>query len=155
MNRLFLRDPEREARVQAATFLAAYVLGLPCFCFSPNVLEALRMSELQELSDVMQSRSGLHRLLVYLLAPVAAEEARHMQLIASDPRQARALVQIFRERNRDADVDEAAMLSWAFQEARTLLTSNSRALDLLRKRMESGGATVGDCVSVLEELGGR
>lgn len=150
LNRLFLRDPEREARVQAATFLSAYLLGLPCFCFSPNVLEAVRLGqEVEDLSGLLSSREGLHRLLVYLLAPVAAEEAKHVQLIASDPRQARALLSILRDRS-GLVVDEEAALLWAYHEAKKLLQANSQPLDKLRKRMESGGATVGDCVALLE-----
>ena len=155
LNRLFLKDPEREARVQAATFLVAYLLGLPCFCFSPNVLEAVRMSEVDELKELLTSTNGLNRLLIYLLAPVVVEESNHLQLIISDPRQARALVQIFRERNPELEIDGEAMLLWAFEEARRLLTANTGMLEKLRKRMESGGATVGDCVCVLETQIGR
>lgn len=153
LNRLFLRDPEREARAQAAAFLSAYLLGLPCFCFSPSVLEAARLpNEVgNDFGDVLRSTAGLHRLLVYLLAPVAAEEANHVQLVASDPRQARALVQLFRERNPGVEVDgEGVVLPWAFQEAKRLLQANAGLLDKLRKRMESGGATVGDCAILLE-----
>lgn len=153
LNRLFLRDPEREARAQAAAFLSAYLLGLPCFCFSPSVLEAARLpNEVgSDFRDVLASTAGLHRLLVYLLAPVAAEEANHVQLVASDPRQARALLQLFRERNPGVEVDgEGVVLPWAFQEAKRLLQANAGLLDKLRKRMESGGATVGDCVQLLE-----
>ena len=150
LNRLFLKDPEREARVQAATFLVAYLLGLPCFCFNPNVLEAVRMAEVEELKDLLKSTAGLNRLLIYLLAPVAVEESNHLQLIISDPRQARALVQIFRERNPDLEIDGEAMLLWAFEESRRMLAANSGMLDKLRKRMESGGAPVGDCVCVIE-----
>lgn len=41
-NRLFLRDVERESRAEAGAFLAAYTIGLPCFAFQPNAVEALR-----------------------------------------------------------------------------------------------------------------
>lgn len=154
-NRLFLRDPERECRVQAATFLTAYLLGLPCFCFSPNVLEVMRMVESPSFQGVLGSVTGLQRLLVYLLAPVAAENTRHQQLIVSDPRQARALVKIFQQRNPGMlEDEEAEVLSrWAFHEAKDLLIRNSGLLEKLRRRMESGGATVGDCVLLLEGAG--
>jgi hypothetical protein len=160
LNRLFLRDPEREARVQSATFLIAYLLGLPCFCFSPNVMEAVRLSsDVPDMADSLASTSGLNRLLVYLLAPVAAEESRHAQLIVSDPRQARALVRLFLEKNGGGGEGEESvlggrseeeMLAWAFAEAKRMLTANTGAWEKLRKRMESGGATVGDCVALLE-----
>ncbi len=160
LNRMFMRDPEREARVQAATFLSAYLLGLPCFCFTPNVLETIRMAaEVPEFQDVLSSTTGLNRLLVYLLAPVAAEEANHVQLIVSDPRQARALLQVFKERNPEQQQEEEdeegrgleeVLLPWAYQETRRLLATNSGLLEKLRQRMESGGATAGDCCSLLE-----
>jgi hypothetical protein len=43
LDRLTLRDAQRESHCDAAAFLAGYSLGLPCFCFRPDVLEALRM----------------------------------------------------------------------------------------------------------------
>lgn len=42
MNRLFLKDVERESRAEAGAFLAGYVTGLPCFAFQPSAVEALR-----------------------------------------------------------------------------------------------------------------
>lgn len=42
MNRLFLKDVERESRAEAGAFLTAYVTGLPCFAFQPSAVEALR-----------------------------------------------------------------------------------------------------------------
>jgi len=164
LSRMFMRDPEREARVQAATFLSAYLLGLPCFCFSPNVLEAVKMTtDVEEFAEMLSSPVGMNRVLVYMLAPVVVEEANHLQLIASDPRQARALVQVCRERRRgreggwegEADEkEEERLLRWAYEEARRLVGMNSGLLEKLRQRMESGGATVGDCVALLESGGG-
>jgi len=165
LNRIFMRDPEREARVQAATFLSAYLLGLPCFCFSPNVMEAVKMTtDVKEFAESLSSSVGVNRLLVYLLAPVVVEEANHMQLIVSDPRQARALAQVFRERRRgregrvgageEEEEEEEVLLRWAYEEARRLVATNSGLLEKLRQRMESGGATVGDCVALLESGGG-
>lgn len=42
LNRLFLKDVERESRAEAGAFLVAYITGLPCFAFQPNAVEALR-----------------------------------------------------------------------------------------------------------------
>lgn len=42
MNRLFLKDVERESRAEAGAFLAGYITGLPCFAFQPSAIEALR-----------------------------------------------------------------------------------------------------------------
>lgn len=155
LNRLFLRDAERESRVQAATFLVAYLLGLPCFCFRPNVLETLRMAESPESrGNFLSSVEGLNILLIYLLAPVAAERSNHQQLILSDPRQAQALMQIVKDRYRDLKIDEdkaQALMTWSFNQSQKLLSSHSEALEALRKRMQGGGATAGDCVTIVEK----
>lgn len=42
LNRLFLKDVERESRAEAGAFLVAYLTGLPCFAFQPSAVEALR-----------------------------------------------------------------------------------------------------------------
>jgi hypothetical protein len=36
IERLFVQDTERECWSEAAAFLAAYMLGLPCFCYRPE-----------------------------------------------------------------------------------------------------------------------
>ena len=43
LERLTLRDAQRESHCDGAAFLAGYVLGLPCFCFRPDFVEALRL----------------------------------------------------------------------------------------------------------------
>ena len=43
LERLTLRNEEREGHCDAAAVLVGYTLGLPCFCFRPDVLEALRL----------------------------------------------------------------------------------------------------------------
>ena len=42
LSRLFTRDPARECRCEAASFSAAYLLGLPAFALAPTAVEALR-----------------------------------------------------------------------------------------------------------------
>lgn len=42
LNRMFLKDVERESRAEAGGFLSAYYTGLPCFPFQPSAVEALR-----------------------------------------------------------------------------------------------------------------
>ena len=44
------------------------------------------------------SGNGIHRILVWLLAGVAGEALIHRQMIASDPRQAYAFLQMVRNR---------------------------------------------------------
>ena len=43
VDRLVLSDAEREYHSESAAFLAGYLLGLPCFCFQPEVSEAVKM----------------------------------------------------------------------------------------------------------------
>lgn len=43
VDRLVLNDAEREYHSESAAFLSAYMLGLPCFCFQPEVSEAVKM----------------------------------------------------------------------------------------------------------------
>lgn len=43
LERLVLKDAERETHSDGAAFLVGYLLGLPCFCFRPDVTEALKM----------------------------------------------------------------------------------------------------------------
>lgn len=46
--------------------------------------------------------------------------------------------------------DDLERVQWAFNEARTLVKDNERSFEALRQRLESGGATVGDCVAIIE-----
>lgn len=51
IERLVLADDERQYHCDGAAFLAGYLLGLPCFCFRPDVLEALKL--LREYPDCL------------------------------------------------------------------------------------------------------
>lgn len=42
-DRLALRDNEREAFCDGSSLLSGYLLGLPCFCYQPEVVEALKL----------------------------------------------------------------------------------------------------------------
>lgn len=42
-DRLFLKDSDRQAHIDGSALLLGYLLGLPCFCFQPDVAEALKM----------------------------------------------------------------------------------------------------------------
>lgn len=156
LNRLFTRDVDRESRAEAAAFLVAYLCGLPSFAFQPNVLEALRMvSTLEEERAALSGSAGLHRALVWLLAGPAGEGLAHRQLIVSDPRQGATFLQLARERgiiysNVEGEDDSNDKLVWAFNEARRMLQDNADVYEALRKRLETGGATVGECVSLIE-----
>lgn len=51
-----------------------------------------------DMEDSFLSGNGIHRILVWLLAGVAGEGLVHRQMIASDPRQAYAFLQMARNR---------------------------------------------------------
>lgn len=130
LRRLTLDDPERELECEAASFLVAYLTGLPCFCYSPNVIQAAKLPELRE---TMRSNEGAHRLLVWLAASAAAESSRHEQLVVSDPRQPLALLKLLRSASEDDDrvMSEDAELDeervrWAFGQARVLVSADMR-----------------------------
>lgn len=101
IERLTVQDEEREEFLDASGFVMGYLLGLPCFAFQPDVTEALKMirespasmegykisGDKRELFSSFKSRSamtpyspgnddyleGLGRVLVWLMAPIAAE----------------------------------------------------------------------------------
>jgi hypothetical protein len=170
LNRLFGKDQERESRAEAAAFITAYLCGLPCFAFQPSAVEGARLvdacisseegSALKGLADGLRGGGGtgmVHRMLVWLLSPVAGEGLVHRQLIESDPRQARAFLRMVREGGiggLDLDLrveDDEDRIMMAYCESRKLLQKYDGAFSALRKRLETGAATVGECVSVLEE----
>jgi len=43
LERLLLSDAERVAHCDASALLVGYLLGLPCFCFRPDVVEAVKL----------------------------------------------------------------------------------------------------------------
>jgi hypothetical protein len=51
IDRLILKDNERQAHCDAASFLSGYLLGLPCFCYQSDVSEALKL--LRESSELL------------------------------------------------------------------------------------------------------
>ena len=104
----------------------------------------------------LATAAGANRVLVWLMAPVAAEMAEHQQLLASDPRQASSLLKILKGREGAADAgdddnDAELRARCALQQADLLLKRYANIADLLSNRMESGSATVGNCVALIEE----
>lgn len=180
-SRLFTVDTERECRCEAAAFFAAYSLGLPCFAFRPNALEGAMLilesnRKDREISDgwdsqvlnPLLSESGLMKMLIWLLAPVAMETSLHPQLIASDPREAQGLINRLVEKAKDLECEQELgnilplqdssaterevkdLLKWAYAEAELLLRNNKATVSALTERLIGGAATVGDCVAILE-----
>jgi len=162
LTRLLVVDTERTCQSEAAAFFAAYTLGLPCFAFQPNALEAailmlesakkknqqsstsasiegvtqLQTSYLQSPLDTLLSDAGLLKLLVWLFAPVAMERMNHPQLVVSDPREAAGLVTRLQQKAASVGVDtdtlDALGLCNATETQQLLQWSYGQASDLIR-----------------------
>lgn len=154
--RLLTTDPTREALCEGSAVYTAYVLGLPCFAFRPNALEASLL--VADKSNQLWSSNGILRMLIWLMAPVAAEAAKYPVCICSDPREARG----FLERLEDYSTsngststfwdpsEREALLQWAFAEADLLLRNERKVAQEIWDRLEGGASTVADCVAVVE-----
>jgi hypothetical protein len=171
LTRLVSVDTERECQCEAAAFFAAYSLGLPCFSFRPNALEAAVMlfeskdaTENKDL-DSLLSDTGIMKMLIWLMAPVAIESSFHPQLISSDPREARGFLERLKEKASLFDAEDVIenilqtandqeiedLLKWSYAEADLLLRQNKAVVTELTERLIGGASTFGDCVSVLED----
>ena len=111
--------------------------------------------------DPLLSSDGILKILIWLLAPVAAENLKYPQLIVSDPRETFGLLKRLEKSclERDIDIynilsyldtDKDFILCWAYKEAESLLLRNKNMVEALEMRLAGGAATVGDCVAVLE-----
>ncbi len=164
-NRLINVDTERECECEAAAFFVAYTLGLPCFSFKPNALEAAVMvaesSQPDNDIDPLLTNNGMMKMLVWLMAPVAMESEKHPQLIQSDPREAGGFMERLEKsslvNNEDlwwldvgAEQEKEDMLKWAYAEADLLLRRQRTVVTEITERLASGAATVGDCVAAIE-----
>jgi hypothetical protein len=160
--RLSTVDAERESQCEAAALMVAYQLGLPCFPFRPNALEGSILvidSTRSEsvVSPTLRTPNGIVRLLVWLFAPVATENAKYSQLICSDPREAEGMLRRLDEYYKnDPDNlmwetrDREDLMKWAYAEADLLLRDNKKLLGDLSKCLTSGAGTIGDCVAIME-----
>ena len=172
LTRLLTVDAERESQCEAAALYVAYVMGLPCFAFRPNALESsVLVVESAEPSagedysmDSLDSSSGVMRVLVWLLAPVAMESMKHSQLIMSDPREADGFLQRLEDlvaaRGGGGlegstwwigdEQERADLLKWAYAEADLLLRENRKEVREISQCLTGGAATIGDCVAIME-----
>eukprot|EP00523_Entomoneis_sp_CCMP467_P008017 CAMPEP_0168730682 /NCGR_PEP_ID=MMETSP0724-20121128/6858_1 /TAXON_ID=265536 /ORGANISM="Amphiprora sp., Strain CCMP467" /LENGTH=470 /DNA_ID=CAMNT_0008777631 /DNA_START=78 /DNA_END=1490 /DNA_ORIENTATION=+ len=161
MTRLFSIDPTREAQTEAAALFVAYSLALPVFCFRSNSLEAALLAA-ESTEGGFLSDTGILRLLMWLLAPVAAEAAQYPTLISSDPREATGFLdrlESYAEKNPTVaealwwmgnDQERTDLLNWAYAETSVLLRDNRKVVRELTERLEGGAATIGDCIAVME-----
>jgi len=163
-NRLIQVDTERECECEAAAFFIAYTLGLPCFSFRPNALEAAVMvaesSQSDNNLDPLLTNNGMMKMLVWLMAPVAMESVKHPQLIQSDPREADGFLARLEKSSlinkedlwwlEEGSQEKDDMLKWAYAEADLLLRRQNTVVTEITERLASGAATVGDCVAAIE-----
>jgi len=167
LSRLFSRDLQRECTTESASFMVGYLLGLPCCAFMPTATRPLDMiAESKDPMSALTGRDGsarlVDRLLIWLLAPVAAEKESFGDLVTSDPSVAANLLSAARRREASLGIDvsaggwaddpaaDEARLRWAFSEARRLLQRYSGMREELQEQMVAG-VSVGDCVVLIEE----
>uniref|UniRef100_A0A7S1UY03 Uncharacterized protein n=2 Tax=Grammatophora oceanica TaxID=210454 RepID=A0A7S1UY03_9STRA len=164
LTRLTSKDTLRDCQCEAASFFAAYALGLPSFAFRPNALEAavlvLESAKKENNLDTLLSNVGILKVLVWLMAPAAMEAAKHPQLIVSDPREGAGLLRRLEEQGGDdtaslfwaaSEEEQADLLKWAYGEADLLLRNNQQTVKELSERLAGGAATMGDLCAVVED----
>lgn len=135
--------------------MTAYKLGLPCYAFRSNGLEAAALirSSGTEASNVddLSGESGIIKVLIWTYAPVAEEEMRFEQLVVSDPREGRGLWKRLNKIGLGCgDEREEKLCKFALTKARDIVRSEKASIDGVAERLIGGAATVGDLVSYLE-----
>lgn len=111
--------------------------------------------------DSLASDAGLLKVLIWLMAPVAAELSKYPILMSSEPREALGFLQRLGSNAQiaqyldgalpESDEERDAYLRWALAEADLLLRNNAKTVEALSEALAGGAATVGDCVACLEE----
>jgi len=199
LDRLVLADAERESHCEGAAFLSGYMLGLPSYCYKPDVPEALRMlMDYRESMSVFKQQAAraltasrpvsesdtdmvltyfvepevggdgdspglaLGRVLVWMLAPVAAEQLRYGKTVVSDPRNVYRLLAVLDGQRREAGVfparvpaegaDRDALVRWAYYEAVALCKQYGDLLEDVRDFLQTGTSSVGECSLLIEQV---
>jgi hypothetical protein len=120
---------------------------------------------------------GIGRVLIWLMAPVAAEQLKYGKTVLSDPRRSKKLVAVLAalqgkvgEEDRDKDqvegsrggirlpeefpqleADRAALLQWAYFEAAAIVRQYGDLLEDVSDYMRTGTSTVGECAFMIEK----
>lgn len=165
LRRIFSEDPVRSARIDAAYFMLAYLMGLPWVCFQPDTAQILShhgAARVPTHSGVSEKSAKSRRpfiddatidlYLVWLVAGVAAESIMDGLLIRSDFANARLLLRRSRSSAdttvRIKDIDRRVRM--AFSVAEQLLRRHSKLHDRLSEGMLQG-FSVGQCVALMIE----
>ena len=159
--RIFADDPVRTARVDAAHFLVAYVLGLPWMCFRPDADQIIKFhssrhgegssSDIQIVDDMSDAEMDIY--LVWLVAGVACEDAQDGKLIDSDLKGARALLRaVTRARRKRGNTESEEKSVGSHDRIQTALAHANEILERyhlthtkVAEKMLKGGS-VGECV---------
>lgn len=174
LGRLFSQDPVRQARVESAHFLMAYLLGLPWLCFEPDPAQLLALhrpakaaratsgagtlgtASIASAADFEIDDCVLDSYLVWLLAGVAAETDIDGKLIESNPRGALAALRRLQPKvhapsgtngSRGGLLDEQRARN-ALTVAKRLLSQHQVVHGLLADNMLKG-VSAGECVAFL------
>jgi hypothetical protein len=164
LTRLLQRDLQRECAVESASFLAGYLLGLPCCPFTPTVYKPLEMltQSSEQLAGDLGARDArlIDRILIWLLAPAALEVSAYKDMLQSEPSLALKFLEAARRREASTGVDptqggwqaeqDELRVRWAFSEARRLLQRYSGVREALQEQM-AAGVSAGECVVLIEE----
>lgn len=159
--RLFERDLQRECTVEAGSFLIGYLLGLPCMAFAPTAERPLDMLDGgSTLDNLPPPARVVDRMLIWAMAPVAAEQLVYRECLVSEPELGLKLLQAARRREASLGVDvqqgdwtreeDVARARWAYSEAKRLLQRYSGLREKLQESMVTG-VSVGDCALLVEE----
>ena len=213
-DRLVLRDTDREMHCDGAAFLVGYLLGLPCFPFKTDTVEALKLLRdhpealevykqpvatttttnrmkgvvvsNKKITDIVKDGNpifdlpplpnsssnndilSLGRVLIWLMAPVAAENLKYGKLVVADARKAKNLVNVMYNIQKGVDKSNAkdidkyiirvpeleedrdVLLQWAYYEAEALVKQYGDILEAVCDYLSTGTSSVGECVMLLE-----
>ena len=166
IGRLVQRDLQRETLTESAAFTVGYLLGLPCMAYQPTAIRPLELlsiaAEPMEALHQKDAARLIDRLLVWQLAPVAAEQTRYGYCVSSDPTIAAQMLKAARRRQvglgidllhggwEEGEEEDGLRLRWAYGKANALLKRHARVREELQEQMVAG-VSVGDCVVIVEK----
>jgi len=157
LTRLLSTDTERECRVEAAHLVVGYAVGLPCFSFRANALEAAALIYEGDEKMGWKGEAGIIRVMVWLWAGIVREQMKHDMLLASDPRQIKGLLKRLGKLGIEVESEERGeeLAKYSYLKAREIVEEKASEIEGVSERLLGGAATVGDCVAYLERWEGE